>query len=506
MMSPAVAPGSSYRRTDDHDDVGVESEAQMEAPLIDLHGDGGGSMNGGGGGTTTRRRGGGGVASNAILEGGGNDQQQHQHQDGFYASSFDPHPPQSQPQPRRPLLRSLTPGGYGPVSPGSFDRSDPGGGGYDGGKDGKGRKWYNRLHSATCNVLRRCGCSGHEMLLEEGPLGKYYRDDFNDESWGCNPGTGEENGIWMNTRDQAGTIMALMVWFLLGYSAVTVTLLAETGGVPPGCSMAYCVVSSLALACHAKTTFTDPGSVPQSAVPVESLRHRQRRQGRRERPLSMCSQCQTFKPPFSHHCRICNRCISRMDHHCPWMNNCIGAANLKHFILFLLYTWLCSAFSLLLLGWNYFFCADERCTFTPVLIQLVRVMTVLSVGSFLFTSSMIMNVCYGLLTGIGTIDRLKKKATNTVHEATEEPIPLRDVFGIAGYHTWPLPIDPVFPDYDRVMGYSTPQRLLREQMKENPDAGGGAGGGGGAAPSVISRASFLPAASEHNSNFYGQVV
>jgi hypothetical protein len=23
-----------------------------------------------------------------------------------------------------------------------------------------------------------------------------------------------------------------------------------------------------------------------------------------------CSQCQTFKPPGSHHCRICNRCIS----------------------------------------------------------------------------------------------------------------------------------------------------------------------------------------------------
>lgn len=40
---------------------------------------------------------------------------------------------------------------------------------------------------------------------------------------------------------------------------------------------------------------------------------------------------------------------------------------------------------------------------------------------------------------------------------------LIDVFGIAGYHTWPFPIDPVFEDWDRVMGYSTPQRLSREQ-------------------------------------------
>ena len=111
------------------------------------------------------------------------------------------------------------------------------------------------------------------------------------------------------------------------------------------------------------------------------------------------------------------------------MNNCVGAGNLKHFFLFLLYTWLCSAFLLLLLGWNYFFCADETCTFTVVLVQLVRVMTLLSVGAFLFTSSMLMNVCYGLMTGIGTIDRLKKKANDTMNFSEEQPIPLKDVFG-----------------------------------------------------------------------------
>ena len=106
--------------------------------------------------------------------------------------------------------------------------------------------------------------------------------------------------------------------------------------------------------------------------------------------------------------------------------------------------------------------------FNPVLTQLVRIMTLLSIGAFLFTSSMLMNVCYGLMTGIGTIDRLKKKATNSMHTSDEEPVPLKNVFGIAGYHTWPFPVDPVFEDYDVVMGFSTPQRLLREQMKENP--------------------------------------
>jgi hypothetical protein len=79
----------------------------------------------------------------------------------------------------------------------------------------------------------------------------------------------------------------------------------------------------------------------------------------------------------------------------------------------------------------------------------------------------IMNVTYGIMTGVGTIDRLKKKASNTVLESDEEPIPLKDIFGIQGYWTWILPLDPIFEDYDRVMGYSVPQRLLREKQRDD---------------------------------------
>jgi len=48
----------------------------------------------------------------------------------------------------------------------------------------------------------------------------------------------------------------------------------------------------------------------------------------------------------------------------------------------------------------------------------------------------------------------------------EESIPMSHIFGISGYHTWFFPIDPVFEDYDIVVGFSTPQRLLREQLIE----------------------------------------
>lgn len=351
-------------------------------------------------------------------------------------------------------LHSQTYGGYGPIPTNDTE--------YINGDHKKlqGRKMARRMMGFISNLRRDWGCSADEMLKGEGEDGDYYRDEFNDESWSCSFGTGEENGIWMNASDQSGTIMAFLVWFLLLYSALTIIFLSNEGGIPPYSAMLYTYLCCMALACHAKTTFTDPGSVPQSAVPQETVRHLYLNH-------AMCSQCQTFKPPMSHHCRICNRCVSRMDHHCPWMNNCVGAANLKHFVLFLLYTWTCAAFSMILLGWSYFFCATDNCHFHFILVELVRVMLLLSLSAFIFTSSMLMNVCYGLMTGIGTIDRLKKKSQNTMSTSEEEPIPLKDVFGIAGYHTWPFPIDPIFQDYDRVMGYSTPQRLLREQMREN---------------------------------------
>lgn len=100
---------------------------------------------------------------------------------------------------------------------------------------------------------------------------------------------------------------------------------------------------------------------------------------------------------------------------------------MKHFVLFLIYTWSAATYALILFGWNYFFCADEDCTFHPVVLHLVRIMTLLAIGAFLFSSSMLMNVCYGVMTGIGTIDRLKKKATNTMNQSDEEPIALIDV-------------------------------------------------------------------------------
>uniref|UniRef100_A0A1I8MF10 Palmitoyltransferase n=1 Tax=Musca domestica TaxID=7370 RepID=A0A1I8MF10_MUSDO len=54
--------------------------------------------------------------------------------------------------------------------------------------------------------------------------------------------------------------------------------------------------------------------------------------------VGICKKCISPKPPRTHHCSVCNKCILKMDHHCPWLNNCVGYGNHRYFFLYMLYT------------------------------------------------------------------------------------------------------------------------------------------------------------------------
>jgi DHHC palmitoyltransferase len=208
-------------------------------------------------------------------------------------------------------LESFTAGGLGPLPHAAYFSTD---------EKTKNLPLARKALNAVGEFCRPCcvsvASSANAKTNDVDDPNLYYEDTFNDLSWSCSIGTSDEDGVWLNQGDPAGTIMAVLVWVLMGYSALTITLLAAYGGIPPTLAMLYTTLASLVLASHGKTSLTDPGAVPAAAVPTEAQRLSQRK-------LSMCSQCQTFKPPFSHHCRICNRCISRMDHHCPWYV-CVG--------------------------------------------------------------------------------------------------------------------------------------------------------------------------------------
>ncbi|KAH0625028.1 hypothetical protein JD844_033046 [Phrynosoma platyrhinos] len=46
-----------------------------------------------------------------------------------------------------------------------------------------------------------------------------------------------------------------------------------------------------------------------------------------------CTKCQLFRPARAGHCRICGRCVKRLDHHCVWINTCVGEQNHQAFVL-----------------------------------------------------------------------------------------------------------------------------------------------------------------------------
>ncbi|EGF99803.1 uncharacterized protein MELLADRAFT_40044 [Melampsora larici-populina 98AG31] len=88
---------------------------------------------------------------------------------------------------------------------------------------------------------------------------------------------------------------------------------------------------------YALCVTTDPGRVPKDWDPDQAI-DRQREDIDKQSliaNLRFCKACRVYKPPRTHHCRQCHRCVLKMDHHCPWVNNCVGYFNHGHFVRFL---------------------------------------------------------------------------------------------------------------------------------------------------------------------------
>lgn len=108
---------------------------------------------------------------------------------------------------------------------------------------------------------------------------------------------------------------------------------------------------------HMKAVFSDPGTVPlpQTRLDFSDMHSSAFRNSGDDDDWTVCTRCENYRPPRAHHCKICKRCIKKMDHHCPWINNCVGERNQKFFLQFLVYVGLLSLYStfLVIISWIY---------------------------------------------------------------------------------------------------------------------------------------------------------
>ncbi|XP_037779675.1 palmitoyltransferase ZDHHC3-like [Penaeus monodon] len=107
----------------------------------------------------------------------------------------------------------------------------------------------------------------------------------------------------------------------------------------------------MTLMAHVRAVFSDPGIVPlpQSRLDFSDMHAG----GEKSDDWTVCARCEMYRPPRAHHCRICQRCIRRMDHHCPWINNCVGEWNQKYFLQFLTFVGLMSIYALSLIAYSW---------------------------------------------------------------------------------------------------------------------------------------------------------
>lgn len=150
--------------------------------------------------------------------------------------------------------------------------------------------------------------------------------------------------LWRDSHHLSSLVIALTYSFLWFMATYTYKLCIEVhAGIPP-------------------VDYVPPGvdevtlreerarQMAETLSPIEPEfeRSSQRRFG----AVRFCRPCGAFKPPRAHHCKQCRHCVLMYDHHCPFIGQCLGYYNRKVFQLFLWYTVLGAAFSLVVYLWR----------------------------------------------------------------------------------------------------------------------------------------------------------
>ena len=151
-----------------------------------------------------------------------------------------------------------------------------------------------------------------------------------------------------------------------------------------------------------------------------------------------CTKCDSWKPPRTHHCRYCRRCVLMYDHHCSWVGNCIGHGNLHFFTQYLLYTSVGAFYSLALFSYHwaavvsYYSDETSKIARLRLLCFIWLIYTAfLFVLSGLVTSFRLFKIFSHLSRGITAYEALLLAAVRPFHQPAFRPSP-KHIFWIFG--------------------------------------------------------------------------
>ncbi|MFH4973526.1 hypothetical protein AB6A40_000235 [Gnathostoma spinigerum] len=161
---------------------------------------------------------------------------------------------------------------------------------------------------------------------------------------------------------------------------------------------------------------------------------------------SVCTRCESFRPPRAHHCRICRRCVRKMDHHCPWVNNCVGEFNQKFFLQFLLYVGIASFYAILLIVvcWAYHNGVEAQKNPHLQTIQHTKLLHTifLSVESVLFGLFVVAVACdqlQAIFNDETAVEAVQRRGLNYKYRRRSKMSMMKEVCGSDSLISWFLP-------------------------------------------------------------------
>ena len=232
------------------------------------------------------------------------------------------------------------------------------------------------------------------------------------------------------------------------------------------------LIAMLAVISHFRAMTTDPGSVPNCAIPLtsdaEEFDYEAQDKVKGTKYKKFCKRCNAFKPRRAHHCSVCKRCIIKMDHHCPWLNNCVGIGNHKLFLQFLFWINVMSCYSLVLNITRYVNCVNAGLACGSILDHTMSLLVLLeSILFALFTVCMMVDQWSVVSTNQTQIDRMKQMKPES------KTVTFNEVFG-TDHSVWfrlhflyPTPV--YFPSSmkDEILGYSVPGGREYDDVKND---------------------------------------